>query len=169
MIEPELNDIELEIKAELYAFSKSILGKGVKNYSRDLTFSIKKIIGNIGINRGFTIRAGGQNGFEQEWLYDLIWYKRNEIGISNVELIMESELSRNIDEIIYDFEKLLLANSRLKLMICFSNTKGRDIPLIQKRCREVFFNYQNHNQDSRILLLIWDDYNSGEFIPYLLK
>mgnify|MGYP001426186354 CR=1 FL=1 len=51
------------------------------------------------------------------WLYDLVWYKEDAGHLSEVGLVMESEWYRGWKPIKYDFEKLLLAKSALKLMI----------------------------------------------------
>ncbi len=173
-MENRLNEIESEIKKRLDDFSKKTLGYGKKNFNTDLTKEIKKIIGTYGESLGFKVKAGGNNNFGQEWLYDIVWYSEKEIGLNNIkglsstELVLESELGRGLGVIKEDFEKLFLSNSKMKILICFSYTKSRGIDEIKEYCTKAVINYTLLEEGSRILVLIWDDYNSGEFIPHLI-
>lgn len=65
---------------------------------------------------------------EGEWLYDMIWYKDDrkfqdgEIpglhrSLQEIVLVLESEWSHSNWDIQYDFEKLLVAKSPIKVMI----------------------------------------------------
>ena len=62
--------------------------------------------------------SGLKEKFENEWLCDLIWYRINTNNrLESVPVVLESEWSMDDYEIRYDFEKLLLANSPVKVMI----------------------------------------------------
>src|SRR5690606_23789575 len=62
--------------------------------------------------------AGCPGRCNSEWLYDLVWYRNNEAGLLHqIGLIMESEWSRAMEEIRYDFEKLLVAKAPIKVMV----------------------------------------------------
>lgn len=56
-----------------------------------------------------------------EWLYDLIWYTEEECEwpnrVTDVVLVLESEWSQKLCDIRYDFQKLVQAKSRLKMLI----------------------------------------------------
>ena len=52
-----------------------------------------------------------------EWMYDLIIYTRLDDVFNEVHLVCESEWNLNIKEIIYDFEKLLFARSKVRLIV----------------------------------------------------
>ena len=58
-----------------------------------------------------------------EWLWDFVWYENNEFGLSNIELIAESEwknIRGNRDyysEFQEDFEKLIAGRASYRLMI----------------------------------------------------
>jgi hypothetical protein len=52
-----------------------------------------------------------------EWMYDSIIYKRLGDVFNEVYLVCESEWDFNIKEIIYDFEKLLFARSKARLIV----------------------------------------------------
>ena len=91
------------------------------------TRQIKSFIGRLGISKGYKVCASShEQDFENEWLYDLVWYKENDTGfLIDVPLVVESEWKQNLKDIKFDFEKLLLANSGLKLMICNSKEKHK--------------------------------------------
>jgi hypothetical protein len=85
---------------------------------RKWTHAVKMSLGNLGTNLHYRVCAGGDNGFDSEWLYDLLWYTENELGqLEQIPLILESEWNRSYFEIKKDFEKLLLGKARYKIMI----------------------------------------------------
>jgi len=59
-----------------------------------------------------------------EWLYDAILFKATEKGIEEIILCVESEWNSDIDELFWDFSKLLVAKSKFHLMI-FDAQKGK--------------------------------------------
>ncbi len=107
------------------------------------------------------------------WLYDLVLYRNNEEGfLVDTFLVLESELSsRRLPDLRYDFEKLLASNSIYKVFICFGqgnyNYPGSINNIIEYLEKSVQANRQL-TKDSRILLLIWSDYCTGEVHPYLM-
>ena len=52
-----------------------------------------------------------------EWMYDLIMYTKPNDIFDELYLVCESEWNLNIKEIIYDFEKLLFARSKVRLIV----------------------------------------------------
>jgi hypothetical protein len=97
------------------------------------------------------------------WLYDLIWYKENTDGhVSEIYLVMESEWERKWGAIKYDFEKLLLAKSMLKLMVFQTDSGeiGELFRLLEKGIR-VFSRLQSIDE---IYLLIAYDNSTGKFV-----
>lgn len=123
--------------------------RGHKVYSHSLSEVFRQNSGNKFVNR--------------EWLYDLVWYEddRNEsYTIKKTLLVVESEWAykRSKDKIDdkygaikYDFQKLLLSNAELKLMIfrVSGNTKQKLIEL---------YNYFNNAIDK------YEQMESGEFL-----
>lgn len=85
------------------------------------TSGIKTELSKVGANLGYVTCATGADDCEPEWLYDLLWYKSKNGKLTEVKLVVESEWSTDEEnqyyELIYDFEKLLLAKATYKLFI----------------------------------------------------
>jgi hypothetical protein len=110
---------------------------------------------------------------ESEWMFDLVWYKNNKNGyLEKTVLVLESELSdRSSKGLLYDFKKLLLSNAELRVMICFgygNNNSPQNVNEIITLFEESVKAYKNIEIGSRTLVLIWDDYNSGDIYPHLI-
>ena len=93
------------------------------------------------------------------WLYDQTWFTKSEKGrLKSVPFVMESEWRNNMEYIKYDFEKLLLANSPIKLMV-FQSTASKPEEM-QNRFREMESGINDYKYD-----------NSGIYILacYVLK
>lgn len=109
-----------EIVNALIAIPKKCDKQGNAAWTR----KIKEDIGEIGKGHGFRVCPSAVEGDERQWLYDLIWYRNNSnIRLEAVPLVLESEWSMDNYEIRFDFEKLLLANSPIKVMV-FQNCDG---------------------------------------------
>lgn len=54
---------------------------------------------------------------EHGWLYDLIWWKGEKGGMTDLILALESEWSPSIRFVRYDFQKLVQARARIKVLI----------------------------------------------------
>jgi hypothetical protein len=80
------------------------------------TIRIMELIGGLGCDNGYEVCGAG---FDSQWLYDLVWYKNDEKKmLESVQLVLESEWNTSLEAIKYDFEKLLIANAEMKVMIC---------------------------------------------------
>lgn len=119
------SEISSAVKKSLGDTVKSMIGRNVFGEEK-WTEEIKNSLGELGRDNNFSICASTlDKDYECEWLYDLVWYKENENGyLIDVPLVVESEWKTDlIKDIKFDFEKLLLAKSRVKLMICGCNEK----------------------------------------------
>jgi hypothetical protein len=116
MISQDREDYAGEIVNALHAITSASM---IDNRNSTWTRRIKEDIGQLGKNHNFDVCTSGCEGkFEGEWLYDLIWYKNNNNNrLETVPLVLESEWSMDDFQIRFDFEKLLVANSPLKVMI----------------------------------------------------
>jgi len=162
-----LNEIEQWITNALNKFADDYFKQENRSGSF-VTHSIKEIIGNYGEEKGFEVCASGfPDWFHNEWLYDLVWFKEDENkSLTSVELVLESEMMYDLRAIKFDFEKLLLSNSKHRIMIC--NAGRTSIDEIKNYFDNAVNRYTQLKKEERILTLIWDDFGSGEFISHLI-
>ena len=85
------------------------------------TKAVKQDLYDLGNNLGFSAFATVPNC--SEWLYDITWLQNNSDGqVTDSIAVFESEWDLGKYSIDYDFQKLLLARSDIKVMIF--NQKG---------------------------------------------
>lgn len=78
------------------------------------------------------ISTSAIDGYEKGWLYDMVWYEvedDSENKLVRIPLVVESEWNISLRSIKYDFEKLLVANAGLRLMICQARTNKKELTL----------------------------------------
>lgn len=151
-----------EIEAKVVELLDAQKQEFVKVSNTHITKTIKELLQKEAEIREFEVLPNGNDG---QWLYDLIWYKNNNEGfLESIELILESELSYGLNHIKYDFEKLLQAKSKNKIMICISG--NLKIDTIKDYCQKSVDAYQWEN---RILLLILDDHDTGNFFHFIIE
>lgn len=124
-----------------------------KVYSHSLSEGFRQKLGDKFVNR--------------EWLYDLVWYEDDQdkfYTIKKTLLTAESEWTYrrpkdNVDDnygaIKYDFQKLLLSNAELKLMIF--RVSGKTKQDIKQKLIDLY-NYFNNAIDK------YEQMESGEFL-----
>jgi hypothetical protein len=137
-----------------------------------ITTRIKEVFGELGANNNYDVCS---TIHDNEWLYDLVWYTKDTSNnkLNKVILVLESELSnRKPQALLYDFNKLLLSNSDYRVFICF-NAGNYNFPdninSIIGLFEESVASYNNLSPNSRILILIWDDYTTGKLYPHLIQ
>lgn len=96
------------------------IGKGAGD--AEWTRSVKRVLVDIGLRNGYRICTSGfKEEADEEWLYDLIWFKNScDDRLEKLGLVMESEWHVSIKSLRFDFEKLLQAIAPLKIMVCQS-------------------------------------------------
>ena len=89
--------------------------KGNKSWTKE----IKRAFLKLGSKYGYeTCSSGIEESNNAEWLYDLVWYNNYETNyIKNVFLVLECEWNIDFPSIKYDFEKLILAKAKYRVMI----------------------------------------------------
>ena len=129
------------------------------------TEAIKDTARKIGIREHYEVAPDPQK-YNQQWLYDLVWYKESEIGTTSVPLVLESEWSMDFYQVRIDFEKLLVAKSQLKIMI-FQQHVAEMTDWFQKltKCVEAF----SPIMDDEIYLLLCYNLTSDRFIAHYIK
>jgi hypothetical protein len=81
-----------------------------------------------------------------EWLYDMTWYKEDKnCKLMEIVLVLESEWSHLDYEVKYDFEKLLQAKCKLKVLVCEFDDAFN---LVEEGIKQ----YQDKNRDELYLV-----------------
>ena len=81
-------------------------------------------LGRLGMEFGYAVYPNFDDENERidrAWLYDLVWCKENfkeNRKFEGISLVLESEWKRNIEELNYDFQKLVQAKADIKVFIC---------------------------------------------------
>ena len=98
-----------------------------------------------------------------EWLYDVTWleYERDSLkswpatALIEAHLVAECEWG-NFEEIVYDFEKLLLAHARVRLMIFDHNWAGVGSKEIVERLAGKVREFNGSHAEDTWLLADWE-------------
>lgn len=93
------------------------------NSDAQWSVAVKKAIVDTGRAFGWLTAANGCESDEgKEWLYDVVWYQSDKSGhVTDVPLVAESEWGSE-NAIKEDFEKLLVARSRYRIMVFQAET-----------------------------------------------
>jgi hypothetical protein len=140
------NHARLVVAALTAIASNTVEGTGNTAWTR----AVQTAARNLGQTLGFRVCPSPAEGDERQWLYDLVWYRNNDnIRLEMVPLVLESEWSMDEYEIRYDFEKLLLANSPVKVMV-FQN-RGDTVETVIEKLKLGIDEYQFQVQSVYIL------------------
>lgn len=137
--------------------------------NREWTAKIKRIIMEIGVKHRFDICPSELN---KEWLYDLVWYcnDRNDPKyLKNIFLVCESELDttkKQLDEIRYDFQKLLQSNAPLKVMLAQTYSKYHTADEIFEDCRKGVLMCDNLKTGDSVLVIVFDEGDDYSKTPH---
>jgi hypothetical protein len=123
------------------------------------TIAIFKAIAVLGESRGYQICSSRSNKeYDGGWLFDLIWYKNNSQGqLECVPLVLESEWNRDYSHIKYDFEKLLIARSRYKVIIF--QAKGDKMLDYFKKLQEAIEAFHTASIEESYIFVCFDEKN----------
>jgi len=107
-----------EIEDDILEVFKSITGQlSFSKPKKEWTKAILLAIGTLGKKHGCHV-CGLREHFEPAFLYDLSWYINDaEYRLLDMPLVLESEWSDRYSYIKFDFEKLLIAKSKFKIMV----------------------------------------------------
>jgi hypothetical protein len=110
-----------KVETALNAVAVELRGKGATN--KPWTAAIKKQLED-GKPSDCEACATGYGYHSAEFLYDLIWIRRDNGTIRDVIMVLECEWG--IGQEIYDFQKLLLARANLRVMVFQGNSAQRE-------------------------------------------
>ncbi|MDE0471559.1 MAG: hypothetical protein OXH57_06430 [Ekhidna sp.] len=165
------NELENKIFKTFESLAKEYFGwEKEEKTNTNITKEIKHRIGEVLKGHGFLVSSSEHDA---EWLFDLVAYTNNDEGyLRTVELALESELSaRKERDLKVDFEKLLAANCEQKIMICFAEgnfNHPSSVNNIIDHFDRFIKSFRAHAPNSRYLILIWDDYTTGDVYPHLI-
>lgn len=119
----EISSIELGIvgciESRLDAIARELQANGIMG-NKDWTHDCLNALVKLGREIGYGV-CPEPDIMKGEWLYDLIWYTEEECEwpnrVTDVVLACESEWAQKLCDIRYDFQKLVQAKSRLKMLI----------------------------------------------------
>lgn len=156
MNEQEADDIERRLKEALISFT---LEARQLDYKSDglWTYKIKERLGDIGCNEfnSKICTSGFRDYFDNEWLFDLVWYLENEDGILiEIPLVVESEWHLDWRCIKYDFEKLLQSNATHRLMICQAHPSRKSF--ILEGFKSLIQSYRLNHTGDRYMIAVLD-------------
>ena len=152
-------EIENEIKSAIKAIP-SLSEFPNEGRNPKWTKAIRLAIGKLGENLGYEVCG---LPFQEGWLFDLCWFSTTDTSdqkLLNMTLAMESELNKKYSEIKYDFEKLLIAKSKFKILVF--QAKGQTITDYFKKVEQSIRTYQS-GSSGEIYLLACYDYENEEF------
>lgn len=126
------------------------------------TKALNNILYNIAKSQGenLLVACKSEPHDNPEWLYDHVWYTYTEAGaLKNVTLIVECEWKNWRDEdyfqkIQYDFEKLLVGRSKLRLMILAADTDSEALNVFQQ-LRDIVLQSDLSQAGDRYLFACW--------------
>lgn len=159
-----LHPIEERIVGRLRRFPKKASER--KYSDRQWTIGIKIELGELGKREGFKVCAAGliSRGYEEEWLYDLVWYRYHSRTkyVQEIKLIAESEWSWKFSDIKDDFEKLMVGRSAYRLMI-FQASNRKSLDDYADRLIRSILRFRGTETGDRYLFAGWDD-TAEEFV-----
>jgi hypothetical protein len=142
------------------------------------TQKLKEVVKALGDQLGYDVRMTEPGDTNWEFLYDICFldtkdttakhdgYFRSDNYITRLILALESEWSEQLDEILYDFSKLLLSRASLNVMVCYQgSTQG--VQRARHSLQEAIQSYAQNALEDRYLLCIFD-WSDKTFAFFLL-
>ena len=136
--------LELIIQKTLNNVREELTGQKAPNTV--WTLKIKQALCDLALALDPTckVNASGE-GLHGEWLFDLVWYREklidDEVHLTTLDLVMESEWLRDWPNLRDDFQKLLIARAAQKVMIFeVANDKAKQDRLTRMRTAQKMFN-----------------------------
>lgn len=119
------------------------------------TIAVKGALVSVGKTLGYcTASHGCQSDAGQEWLYDVVWFQKDEEGsLIEVPLVAESEWG-NEPLIGEDFDKLLVARSKYRVMV-FQATSEKAVYNLMAKMRLWITRFLSTQPGDRYLFAGW--------------
>lgn len=151
----ELDELEVAIVHTLKDYCVRARKLDIRS-DRDWTREWKDCLGRLGESRGLKVCTAGFDCYQNEWLFDMIWYREEGEGHSarmvDMPLAIEVEWNRDLGYIKADFEKLLVTNAPHRLFICYAHPDF--IPELMNYFREAISKFRQGVIGNRFLIAI---------------
>jgi hypothetical protein len=122
------------------------------------TTEIKNEFVRLGHSKRYTVCANRCQADDHEWLYDLMWLETETVAgndlVRGAVLAMEIEWG-GWEDILYDFEKLLVANTKYKVMI-FQEYQEDNVKTVADKLIERIQRFTNPIPQERYLFIAYD-------------
>lgn len=168
------DQLEKQIIEVLKSLLESLNGK-ISNQDWDSdaywTKSIKEklyLIAKMPENNFLVATSGIDKKDWGEWLFDMVWYKYEDNALKDVFLVVESEWNIEEENIQDDFEKLLVAKSRHRLMIFQADTE-QTINRIIESFNKIIDNFSLSNKGDRFLYAAYNIQKEQFFFELKIK
>jgi hypothetical protein len=162
---PIISQIEEAVIEALKSITEEILPYN-KICITERTYIINTKLAQIGNAYGYDVCVNKNHcdgDHQREWLYDMVWYKENSDNmLIEVPFVLEMEWSNFDKEIKYDFEKLLISNSELRVMIFQKKSKDEVYRIINEMIDRINV-FKNKNEADKYLLIGMDISGDGAF------
>ncbi|MGO9606870.1 MAG: hypothetical protein ACLQAT_26350 [Candidatus Binataceae bacterium] len=163
MPSPSVDDIALQVRQSIESTFAQAQAAGLPD--RQWTFNILSELTRLGRGYGFKVRGAKppKDDFETGWLWDLTWVDiRNwhrpdsaDGKLVELPLVLESEWNvRFVDEILWDFQKLLVARAHLRVMIFQQATKQKADQCLESM-RDAIKTFSATHTGDRYLFACW--------------
>ena len=124
--------------------------------AREWTRRIKEGLCNLGKQKekgyDYGVSAAGCVGADTgEWLFDLVWATVQDNQFSEMPLVMECEWKPHLDDIAWDFEKLLVAKAHHKLMV-FQQSVESDVRVVMEKLKAMRSSFKTSFPGERYFL-----------------
>jgi hypothetical protein len=136
------------IEGSLQELSTSLINADRPGWTR----LIRSVFEQVAIANGYEYAPSGTTG---EWLYDHVWYRvASYHGVERtvcVPLVMECEWHNSLSAIAEDFDKLLVSNAELRVLVCGWYKGFAPAPVIAY-CEAAVRGFQQLAKGAQILL-----------------
>ena len=124
--------------------------------NREWTKAILLAIGKLGQELNYQV-CGLREHFQSAWLFDLCWYSSTapDGKLLDMPLALESEWDVKYEGIKYDFEKLLIAKSKFKVLVF--QARGQTATDYYKEFEQGIRTYQGGSSGEIYLLACFDE------------
>lgn len=157
------NQLVKSIQTRLTSLESRLGGKdlGLAEWTKQIKLELVQLCREMEWHHHCSETGNAEGG--REWLFDFTAIEFNEENyeMRTIYLIVESEWSKNLEDIKYDFQKLICARSKLRLMIFQGNSTDSIQSTINELMRLVHA-FEFSNKSDEYMFACWNN-QKGSF------